>query len=67
MHFSKGKEELFLLIEALKINFSLMATINKTSIPNQYTLYLSKDQMPLIINLVKNHIPGICILRCYIN
>jgi hypothetical protein len=48
-------EELFLLIGALKINFSLIATINKTSIPNQYTLYLSKDQMPLIINLVKNH------------
>lgn len=48
-------EELSLLIEALKTNFSLIATINKTSIANQYTLYFSKNQMPLIRNLVKNH------------
>jgi hypothetical protein len=45
-------EELNLLIEALDKNFGLKATINKTSIDNQHTLYISKSQLPLVIELV---------------
>lgn len=48
-------EELNLLVEALNKNFSLKATIHKTSIQNQYTLYISKNQLPLLIKLVKEH------------
>lgn len=49
-------EDLNLFIEALDINFGFKATINQTSIDNQYTLYLSKSKMPLVINLVKDYI-----------
>ena len=47
-------EELQLLIKALDKRPSgvgLKATINKTSIKNQYTLYLSKNQLPLLREL----------------
>jgi hypothetical protein len=44
-------EDLNLLIEALDKNFGLKATINKTSIDKQYTLYISKTQLPLVIDL----------------
>lgn len=37
-------EDLLILVNALKNNFGLIATINKTSIHNQYTLYISKSQ-----------------------
>lgn len=53
-------DELKLLVEALDQNFSLKATTNKTSFPlgleNQFTLYISKNQLPLLTNLVKEHI-----------
>ena len=44
-------EDINLLKKTLKINFGLIATINKTSINNQYTLYLSKNQLPLLREL----------------
>jgi hypothetical protein len=46
-------EDLYLLIDALDSNFGLKATINKTSIDKQNTLYISKNQLPLVINLVE--------------
>lgn len=55
-------KEVKLLIEALDKNFSIKATMNKTSIKIQYTIYISKKQLPLIINLVKDYIhPTMCI------
>lgn len=49
-------EDLNLLVDALNRNFTLKATINKTPIENQYTLYISKNQMPLLNELVIDYI-----------
>lgn len=49
-------EELNLLIEALNKNFSIKATINISNREKaQYTLYISKNQMQLVKDLVKDH------------
>lgn len=48
-------EELYLLQEAMDVKFGLKATINKTSIANQYTLYITKAQLPRVIELVEKH------------
>jgi len=49
-------EELNLLIEALNKNFSIKATINISNREKaQYTLYISKSQLQLVIDLVKDH------------
>ena len=45
-------EDINLLKKTLKINFGLIATINKTSINNQYTLYISKNQLSLVVDQV---------------
>ena len=45
------KDELNLLVEALDKNFSIKATINKSSIENQQTLYISKKQLHLVRDL----------------
>ena len=50
------KEELNLLIEALNKNFSIKATINISKREKaQYTLYISKNQLQLVRNLIKDH------------
>ena len=49
------KNELNLLVEALDKNFSIKASIHKSSIEHQYTLYISKKQLPLVIELVKEY------------
>jgi len=52
-------EELNLLIKALDTNFSfaLKATINSfNKEKSQYTLYISKNQMSLVIDLVIDYI-----------
>ena len=49
-------EELNLLIEALNKNFSIKATINISNREKaQYTLYISKNQLQLVRDLVKDH------------
>jgi hypothetical protein len=49
-------EELNLLIEALNKNFSIKATINISNREkSQYTLYISKNQLQLVRDLVKDH------------
>lgn len=48
--------ELNLLVKALDKNFSIKATILKTSIKNQQTLYISKKQLSLVKDLVKEFI-----------
>lgn len=48
-------EDINLLIGALDKNFSIKASINKTSINNQFTIYISKKYLPVVINLVKEH------------
>jgi hypothetical protein len=48
-------EDLNLLIEALDKNLGLKATIHKTSIDKQHTLYISKSQLPLVIELVEKY------------
>jgi hypothetical protein len=49
-------EELNLLIEALNKNFSIRATINISKREKaQYTLYISKNQLQLLRDLVKDH------------
>jgi len=48
-------EDINLLIGALNKNFSINASINKTSINNQFTIYISKKDLPVVINLVKEH------------
>ena len=50
-----SKNELKLLVEALDKNFSIKASIHKSSIENQGTLYITKQQLPLIIDLVREH------------
>jgi hypothetical protein len=46
-------EEINLLIDALDKNFSIKATINfSNKEKSQYTLYISKKQLPLVKNLV---------------
>ena len=50
-------EELNLLIKALDTNFSLKATINSfNKEKSQYTLYIYKNQMSLVIDLVIDYI-----------
>ena len=48
-------DELNLVLEALYKNFSLKPSIHKSFIENQRSLYISKTQLPLVINLVKEH------------
>ena len=60
-------EDLNLLIEALKINFGLIATINKTFINNQFTLYISKNQLPLVIDLVTKYMHPSMLYKLNIN
>ena len=49
-------EELNLLIEALDNNFSIKATINiSNKEKSQYNLYISKNQMSLVKDLVIKH------------
>ena len=48
-------EDINLLKKTLKINFGLIATINKTSINNQYTLYISKNQLSLVVDQVTKY------------
>lgn len=48
-------EDLNLLIEAIEKNFSIKTSINKTSIENQFTIYISKKDLSIIINLVKEY------------
>ena len=50
-----SEDELNLLIKALEKNFSIKASIHKSSIDNQKTLYISKSQLPLVIALVKDY------------
>jgi hypothetical protein len=45
--------ELNLLVESLNTNFSIKATIQKSSNKNQQILYISKKQLPLVRDLVK--------------
>jgi hypothetical protein len=48
-------EELNLLIDALNKNFSIKATINISKREKaQYTLYISKNQLQLVSDLVKD-------------
>ena len=52
------QDELNLLVEALDQKFSIKASIHKSSIENKAqarTIYSSKKQLPLVINLVKEH------------
>lgn len=60
-------EDLSLLIEALNKNFQIKATIHKSSIENQYTLYISKNQMPHLINLVKDYMHSSMLYKLNIN
>jgi hypothetical protein len=49
-------EELNLLIEVLKKNFNLIATKQVSNREkSQYILYISKNQLPLLTELVKNY------------
>ena len=48
-------DDLNLLVDALDKNLSIKATINKSSIKDQQTLYISKKQLPLVVDLVKDH------------
>lgn len=48
-------EDVHILIKALEEKFSLNASINKTSIDNQFTIYIPKKDLPLLINLVKDY------------
>lgn len=48
-------EDLNLLVEAINKNFSIRVKIHKSSIKDQYTLYISKKQLPLVIDLVKEY------------
>ena len=50
-----SSSDLDLLIDALDKNFGIKATINKSSIKDQQTLYISKKQLPLVVDLVKDH------------
>ena len=50
-----SQDELNLLVEALDTKFCLKASIHKSSIENQRTIYISKKQLPLVIDLVKEH------------
>jgi hypothetical protein len=61
-------EELNLLIEALNKNFSIKATINISKREKaQYTLYISKNQLQLVIDLVKDHMHEDMIYKLNIN
>jgi len=61
-------EELNLLIEALNKNFSIKATINISNREKaQYTLYISKNQLQLVIDLVKDHMHEDMIYKLNIN
>ena len=50
-----SQDELNLLVEALDKKFSIKASIHKSSIENQRTIYILKKQLPLVIDLVKEH------------
>ena len=50
-----SQDELKLLVEALDTKFSIKASVHKSSIENQRTIYISKKQLPLVIDLVKKH------------
>ena len=50
-----SQDELNLLVEALDTKFCIKASIHKSSIENQRTIYISKKQLPLVIDLFKEH------------
>lgn len=58
-------EDIYLLIDAL--DFGLKATINKTSIDKQYTIYISKSQVPLLINLLEKYMHPTMLYKLNIN
>jgi hypothetical protein len=60
-------EDLNLLIGALYKIFGLNATINKTSIDKQHTLYISKRQLPLVIDLVEKYMHPTMLYKLNIN
>ena len=60
-------EDINLLKKALKINFGLIATINKTSINNQYTLYISKNQLSLVVDQVTKYMHPSMLYKLNIN
>ena len=60
-------EDINLLIEALDKNFSIKASINKTSIKNQFTIYISKKDLSIVINLVKEHMHPSMLYKLNIN
>lgn len=61
-------EELKLLIETLKINFNLIATIQLSNREKkQNILYISKKQMPLLIEIVKIYMHPMMLYKLNIN
>lgn len=61
-------EELNLLIEALNKNFSIKASINVSNKEkSQYTLYISKNQLQLVRELVINHMHKDMLYKLNIN
>ena len=48
-----SQDELKFLVEALDTKFSIEASVHKSSIENQWTIYILKKQLPLVIDLVK--------------
>ena len=49
-------DDLNLLVETLDKNFSIKASIRKSSIEKQQTLYISKKQLPLVRDLIQEYI-----------
>ena len=45
-----------LLVKSLNDNFSLKASIFSAGVPNQYNIYIWKQSMPLLRNIVLPHI-----------
>lgn len=60
-------EDLNLLVDAINKNFSISVTIHKSSIEHQYTLYISKKQLPLVIELVKEYMHPSMLYKLNIN
>ena len=46
-------EDNLYLINILYNKYKLKSTIQKTNIDNQYNIYIFKESMPLLINIVK--------------
>jgi len=60
-------DELNLLVQTLDKNFSIKASIRKSSIEKQHTIYISKKQLPLVIDLVKEHMHPSMLYKLNIN